>query len=134
MNQITINPKTHVILTWSKGEYFIDEKQHSVVARMGLNDKVEINGNTLFGKSIAEIITVSEKIRRDNDVKVTNEDSYYKNFTINETLKSFTPDRRQKALTSMREGFKKHFEGKTMSSYTQTMLKNMDYRISTAQW
>lgn len=134
MNELSTSVKTHIIITWSKGEYPITERQHNEVIKLGLNDQITIEGNTLFGKSIAEIITVAEKRRRDNDIKVGSEDTYYKNFTINETLESFTPDRRQKALIKIREGFKKHFKGRQIQSNAQVMLKNMDYRIGTAQW
>lgn len=129
MNEISSDVKTHVIITWSKGEYLINDIQHREILKLGLNDSITINSCTLFGKSIAEIITVTEKNRRDNDVKITNEDSYYKNFNINQVWETLTPERKKEVLIKMKEGFLKHLEGKKMSKNAQAILKNMDDHI-----
>lgn len=135
MQELTTNPKTHVILTWKDGEYFITEKQHQIVLSIGLNDKITIDGSTIFGKSISEIITIEEKYKRDENVKTSHEVDFYKNYTgVDETLRTFTPSRRKKALESMRKGFMKNFKNNEMSYSAQLVLKNMDYRIGTAEW
>lgn len=135
MKELITNPKTHVILTWKDGEYFINEKQHQVVLNIGLNDKITIDGSTIFGKSISEIITVEEKYRRDESIKNSYEVDFYKNFTgVDKTLDSFTPSRRKRALESMRKGFLKNFKGREIHHNAQLILKNMDYRIGTSEW
>lgn len=135
MQEITIEPKTHVIITWNKGEYFITKKQHNAIILMGLNDRISIDNNTIFGKSIAEIITIDEKNRRDYDIKTTITPDYYKDFTgIDKTLSNFTPERRKRAMEKVRAGFLKNFEGREIVYQAKLVLKNMDYRIGTAEW
>lgn len=135
MNQISTSVKKYIVLTWSKGEYLIDERQHDIVLKMGLNDRIDIDGNLLYGKSISEVITLEEKSRRDNNIKTNTEIDYYQNYTgVDKTLASFTPSRRKKALESMRKGFLKNFEGREIPYNAQLILKNMEYRIGTSEW
>lgn len=135
MQELTTEPKTHVIITWNKGEYYITKKQHDAVVLMGLNDRITIDSNTLFGKSIAEIITVEEKNRRDFDLKTTTTPDYYKDFTgIDKSLLNFTPERRKRAMEKVRAAFLKHFEGREILYQAKSVLNNMNYRIDTAEW
>lgn len=131
MSNITENPKTHVVLTFSKGEYYIDARQHDIVLKMGLNDKIIIDGNLIFGKSISEVLTIDEKFRRDHEIKKTDEDKYYPSFTgINAVLESFSPTRRKRALEKMRGGFLGHFNGSQLPRNAKAMLSNMDQKIA----
>ena len=135
MNEIINNPKKYVVITFNKGEYYIDERQHNIVLKMGINDKIDIDVNIIFGKSIAEIITVDEKNRRDFDIKTTITPDYYKDFTgIDKTLSNFSPERRKRAMEKVRAGFLKNFEGREIPYQAKLVLKNMDYRIGTAEW
>jgi len=135
MQQLTTEPKTHVIITWNKGEYYITKRQNDAIVLMGLNDRITVDGNTIFGKSIAEVITAEEKTRRDYDIKTTITPDYYKDFTgIDKTLSNFSPERRKRAMEKVRAGFLKNFEGREMAYQAKLVLKNMDYRIGTAEW
>ncbi len=134
MNEISNKIKTHVIITWSKGAYCITDNQHREVAKLGLNDSITIDGCTLFGKSIAEIITIEEKRKRDNDIKDIPAD-YYQNYTgIDKSLVNMTPERRRNALDKIHKGFIKHFEGRTIPIGGNNILKNMEFKIGTQDW
>jgi hypothetical protein len=134
MNEISNKVKTHAIITWSKGAYFITENQHREVMKLGLNDSITIDGCTLFGKSIAEIITVDEKKKRDNDLRELPPD-YYQNYTgVDKTLVNMTPERRRNALDKIHKGFMKHFEGRPVPICANTILKNMQFKMDTQDW
>ncbi len=135
MQELITNPKTHVIITWKDGEYYINNKQHEIVLNIGLNDTITIDGNTIYGKSISEIITVEEKNRRDFNIKTTIEPDYFKNYSgLSMSVENFTPSRRKKAMEKVRDSFIKYFEGKTMSEGAKVVLKNINYRVDTAEW
>lgn len=135
MNEISTNVKKYVVLTWNKGEYLIDERQHNIVLTMGLNDRIDIDGNVIYGKSISEVITIGEKNKRDNQIRDAINQDYYKDFTgSDKTIQSFSNERKKKALESMKNGFLKNFKNREIPKNAEYILKGIQFRIDTIDW
>lgn len=60
MNQLTTNPKTHVIITFTKSHHFITQKQHDSLINMGQNAQIIVDGNMIKTSNIAEIISTDK--------------------------------------------------------------------------
>ncbi len=61
-NQITTKVNTHVIITYSKGFYYITAEQNTKLEQIGLDDLFEVNdeGEKIKGSSIAEVMTIEK--------------------------------------------------------------------------
>jgi hypothetical protein len=60
MSEIVIEVKTHVILTHSGSTYFITGTQERKLVNVGRDDRINIDGNSIKGSSIAEVMTISK--------------------------------------------------------------------------
>ena len=134
MNELTIEPKSHVIMTWNKTEHFITQKQHNIVINLGLQDKIIVDGNLIFGKSIAEILTLDNFYKNFPDKRPQQELKPFDFKTISQTMNGFSKERRKKALESMRSGFLTVFNGEPTTSSAKSILKDMNFRIDTIDW
>lgn len=60
MNEITTDVKTHAIITHSKAHYFITSTQEKALVKLGMDDRIAIDGNLIKGSSIAEVMTLEK--------------------------------------------------------------------------
>lgn len=92
----------------------ITSLQKDAIYRLsGSNAKgVDIDGEFIFFGNIARI----EKGRTEEE---------YTPISLNDTIKSFNPNRRKHALNSMIKGFKKYFSGREIPAQSQELLDNM---------
>lgn len=58
MNQLSIESKTHAVITYSGIHYLITAIQYEKMSKMGKDDMVELEGNIVKGANIADIITI----------------------------------------------------------------------------
>jgi len=82
MTQLTTNVKTHVIITFSGSHHFINATQEKRLQSLSKDDQIEIDGNTIFIKSISEIITVNKYYqtfpdRKEQDTAYTAKPKHY---------------------------------------------------------
>jgi len=139
MNQQLIpdDPKTHVIITYSKGIYFITQKQNERIGTLGLDSEIIIDGNTVKLRAISEIQTV-EKYNELNPTKNINT-HYSDNSEYNKILKekkSWSTDRyireSKNALQGIIKGLKRYINS---SNYKGTekpkeLLKHMELKLN----
>lgn len=57
MNQLTTEVKTHWVITHKDSHHHITAEQESKLASIGLDDLINIDGNSIKGSSIAEVLT-----------------------------------------------------------------------------
>lgn len=60
MNNLSVDIKTHVIITYAGGHYFITNKQNQDLMMVGQSDFIEIENNKIKGSSISEIMTIAK--------------------------------------------------------------------------
>ena len=133
MIQSLTNPNKFVVVTYSGSHYFINTLQYDLVLANGTDEIYDFDGSKVKGRNIAEIVTI-EQYQKDHPEKVKCDVDYLPTFTINQTIESFTPERRKRALESIKNGFEKITKGKQIGREGINLLKQMNMRIGTAEW
>jgi hypothetical protein len=102
-------PKTHVIVTFTKTHYFITQKQYDAINQLsvdGHTDSVEIDGSRIFFKNIADIPTL-DKYRESFPDKVSDTHQPYSE-PPKETGKLFEGDALAKLIEVLEKDYDKH--------------------------
>lgn len=60
MNELSTNIKTHVIITYNNSHHFITIRQNEALKNMGKDDRIEIDGTTIKGGNISEVMTLEK--------------------------------------------------------------------------
>lgn len=60
MNELSVDAKTHVIITHAGSHYFITSVQNDNLGLIGLGDFFELDGNKIKGSSIAEVMSLAQ--------------------------------------------------------------------------
>jgi len=97
----------------------ITEQQKEAIYQLSGNPRmkgVDINGEFIFFGSIARIM------------KSANQPSYPLLPTINQTLNTFSVERKKRAIQNMINGFKRVFEGREMPAKSMAILNDMQKR------
>jgi len=127
MKNLSTQIKTYAMITFTGGHYMITEQQNEMLKKMNLSEKIVINNSVIHTKNIAEIMPIGQYYETFPDKRPVEN---YKNFSnINETLQSFSEQRRKKALQSIIKGFEKHFVGRIISAKSQAMLNKMKAKL-----
>jgi hypothetical protein len=128
--QISKDLKTHVVLTFSGSEHFINAKQELALRQMSDSDRLYLDEAMVRVNTIKEIVPI-ETYYKNNPEKRPR----YENYTYNDASRiPKTPNiNRLRALKSMKRGFLKHFHGREMGEYAKNILKNMDAVIARAE-
>lgn len=60
MNEITINPLTHAIITYSKSHYLINAEQNEKLKQLDGSSLLDIDGSQIAVRNIAEIMSIKK--------------------------------------------------------------------------
>ena len=102
MNEISTQIKTHVVITYNDSHYFITMGQNNALKNLGTNDRIEIEGNSIKGSNISEVMTI-EKYYETYPKKIA-----YGQPTSNYDFKDFRSETLSRnGLASMIKGLKK---------------------------
>lgn len=69
MNELSTNLKTHVLITYNDSHHFINFKQNEALKNLGKDDRIEIDGSTIKGSNISEVMTLEIYYKTYPDLK-----------------------------------------------------------------
>ncbi len=105
MNEISTVVKTYAVVTYTGVHYLITESQENQLRNLGLNDEIDIDGNIVKMKNIADILTIQKYYEtypdRKPDSRFNLPEEYY-----NPPQKPRTKEQRIKEQNSLLKGLK----------------------------
>ena len=125
--KLTTRVKTHAIITYLKNHYFLDNFQHQKLQTLGINQSINIDGVIIKSQNIAEVLPIAEYYKQYPNKQPERQ---YKDFTgLQNTLETFSEQRRKRALNNIINGFKKYFVGRKMPPQSKKMLNHFISKI-----
>lgn len=126
MSNLTTNLKTHIIITFTGGKYFITQEQYNVISKMDNNKKIILPSAVINTNVISEIQTINEYYNNHPDERPQFDN--YDNKKLPERL-PYSAKRHFNALNEMKKGFLRHFIGRTIPEKSQAILDNINEKI-----
>lgn len=120
MNEISTEVKTYAVVTYTGVHYLITENQESQLRNLGLNDEIDIDGNIVKMKNIADILTIQKYYETYPDKKP---DPRFNLPDYNPPQKSRTKDQRIKEQNSLLKGLKDELD---MAKFKGEPYQNME--------
>ncbi len=121
MNNLQKQVKTHAIITFTGGHYFITNQQNEILKQLNLSGNINLGEAIIHCRNIAEIMSIEKYYETYPEKKLTQN---YKDFTgLCETTRGFSEERRKRALQNIILGFKKFKDGEMIENAKQMLFK-----------